>query len=33
MSVSIRLNSRFPMVPWRGPEFQMLCNDTWRLLV
>ncbi|MBV9521322.1 MAG: GAF domain-containing sensor histidine kinase, partial [Alphaproteobacteria bacterium] len=30
MSVSICLNSRFPMVLWWGPEFIMLYNDAWR---
>jgi signal transduction histidine kinase/DNA-binding response OmpR family regulator len=30
MSVSICLNSRFPMVLWWGPEFAMLYNDAYR---
>lgn len=30
MSVSICLNSRFPMVLWWGPQFIMLYNDAWR---
>lgn len=30
MSVSICLNSRFPMVLWWGPDFIMLYNDAWR---
>jgi signal transduction histidine kinase/DNA-binding response OmpR family regulator len=30
MSVSICLNSRFPMVLWWGAEFVMLYNDAWR---
>ena len=30
LSVSICLNSRFPMVLWWGPEFVMLYNDAWR---
>ncbi len=29
-AVSIRLNSRSPMVLWSGPEFLMLYNDAWR---
>ncbi len=31
-TVSIRLNSRFPMVIWRGKELVMLYNDAWRPL-
>jgi len=30
MSVSICLNSRFPMVLWWGPDCIMLYNDAWR---
>jgi hypothetical protein len=30
MSVSICLNSRFPMVLWWGPEFATLYNDAYR---